>query len=114
MRGENFMNEENIYNCWLRKGDYTKVSTLSEYLVFCNIIIVEEGKGIIKTAINELKSGIKKITGIEAVVSSEVVDEAQPLAFILFSSSCISAINSLLSQPSKTISVVLRKLSHTL
>lgn len=68
------MNEENIYNCWLRKVDYSKLSSLSEYIGFCNRIIVKEDKLVINTALTELKLGIKKITGIDAMVSSEEVE----------------------------------------
>ena len=67
------MNENNIYNCWLRKGEYTKLVSLEEYLDFCKTIIVKENKGVMSTAVNELKSAIKRITGIEVVVTSEKV-----------------------------------------
>lgn len=69
------MDEKNIYNCWLRKGNYMDLVRVDQYKDFCNTIIVKENKGVIKTAVSELKLAIKRITGIEAIVSSEVVKE---------------------------------------
>ena len=77
------MNEENIYNCWLRKGNYSNLAGLNQYIDFCNTIVVKEDKLVIATSVNELKLGIKRITGIEATVSKEATLKPQIVLEIL-------------------------------